>query len=521
MTSRIVTTAKYLLSDIAHFSKLVIKVPLRSYQIEPIQAVIRSVLFYEGHEFLIIMPRQSGKNEAVAQMLTYLLTLFQMLGGNIVYGAIGDTLGMGKTRLEDRLDNTWSRGAWHKGVKPDRRCLKRACVLFLSTHPTAQARGQTADHLLVIDETQDQVGSHIESVFTPMRAAHNATALYIGTVKTTSDFLWTKKAQLETQQQADAIRRVFIIPPEQVTTEVPEYKTFLADQVARHGRHHPIIASEYFLEPIDAAGGLFHVRRRQLMHGIHPRAESPEPGHLYIATIDVAGIDEAATDAIARLDNPARDYTVATIFDVQFPPPETITPGPTYLAVDVFVDHGSSHFEDAPGRPALIHRLIAWLNAWNVAHVVADESGVGQGLVSWLLATMGEHRVTGVNFAAPTRKAALGSTFLAVVETGRFRYWTGDQELAESDGWWFWRQVAACAFELPPDGQFDKNLRWGVPPAHRTDTPTGPQPTHDDRLLSAALIAEADTLYRAGKLSFGTATSDLIPRPDPLGGDVY
>ena len=115
----------------------------------------------------------------------------------------------------------------------------------------------------------------------------------------------------------------------------------------------------------------------------------------------------------------------------------------------------------------------------------------------------------------------MGSSFLAVVETGRFKYWTGDQEQPATDGWWFWRQVAACAFELPPDGQFDKQLRWGVPPAHRTDTPAGPQPTHDDRLLSAALIAEADNLWRAGKLSFGTAASDQIPGVDPLGGDVY
>ena len=89
-SSRIVRTAKYLLSDITHFSRLVIKLPLRNYQIEPLQHVIRSILFYEGLEFLIIMPRQSGKNEAIAQLLTYLMHLFQKLGGNIVYGAAGD-----------------------------------------------------------------------------------------------------------------------------------------------------------------------------------------------------------------------------------------------------------------------------------------------------------------------------------------------------------------------------------------------------------------------------------------------
>ena len=519
--SRIVRTAKYLLSNIRHFSNLVLKVPLRAYQLEPLQHVIESVLFRQGLEFMVVMPRQSGKNEAVAQLLTYLLTLFQYTGGNLIHAAMGDALGMATDRLEDRLDNALSRGAWSKRIKPKRRCLGKCCCLFLSTHATAQARGQTAHHLLVLDETQDQLQSHIESVFTPMRAANNATALYIGTVKTTSDFLWTKKRELEAQQHADGIQRVFLIPPERVTTEVPAYRDFLDSQVARHGRHHPIIASEYFLEPIDAEGGLFHERRRRLMHGTHTRATSPAANRLYIAAIDVAGIDEAATDAVARLERPGRDYTVATIFEIQFPPAGIITPGPTYLAVDVFVDHGSSHFQDMPGRPALIHRLLAWLGTWNVAHVIADESGVGQGLVSWLQATMGEHRVTGYNFAPRNRKAALGSAFLSVVETGRFKYWTGDQAEPGSDGWWFWQQVAACAFELAPDGQFDKDLKWGVPPGHRTQTPTGPETTHDDRLLSAALIAQVDALYRAGQLTLGTATSDQIPGVDPLGGDVY
>ena len=75
-------------------------------------------------------------------------------------------------------------------LRPVRRILGKASVVFLSTHPSAATRGETADWLLVIDELQDQVASHIEAVFEPMRAANNATALYIGTVKTTIDALW-------------------------------------------------------------------------------------------------------------------------------------------------------------------------------------------------------------------------------------------------------------------------------------------------------------------------------------------
>ena len=515
--SYLVQFAKSRLTDLSPFSHLVLRTPLRGYQLAPLRAVLDSILQRRGHEFLLIFPRQSGKNEAVAQLLVYLLNLYHRRGGNIVYGATGPGLSLGTDRLERHLDNPWNMGRWTKKGNPGRRILDRAAVVFLSTHPQASSRGQTAHPLLVIDEAQEQLASHIEAVFTPMRAANNATALYIGTVKLTTDYLWTKKRELERETDRDGIRRVFMVHPDQVTAENRAYRDFLLAQVRRYGRQHPIVASEYFLEPIDGAAGLFGPRRQALMHGAHRRRAHPEPGRVYVATLDVAGEDEAATDPVAALARPGRDYTVATVFDVHWPGPGIDSPGPTYQAVDVLVDHGTKHFQDYPGQVALVRQLAAWLQHWHVAHLVADESGVGQGLVSWLAAALGAHRVTGYQFAGPGKKAALGSAFLSLVETGRFHYWTGDDDQPGSDGWWFWRQVAACHYELPPEGRFDTHLRWEVPPAHRTDVPgLGPQPTHDDRLLSAALVAELDRLLRKGAIILGTAESVVIDAPDPL-----
>ncbi len=305
-----------------------------------------------------------------------------------------------------------------------------------------------------------------------------------------------------------------MVDPETVIAENPYYRDFLDGQVRKHGRHHPIIASEYYLEPIDGTGGLFGRRRRALMLGDHTRERSPRPGSCYVATIDVAGEDEAATDPIARLANPGRDYTVATIFRVEYPGPGSMAPGPTYRAVDVFVDHGSKHFQETPGSPPLVQRLYAWLENWQVAHIVADESGVGLGLTSWLTHAFGENRVTGFNFAGTGKKAALGSAFLSLVETGRFRYWPIDRHLG--DAFWFWRQVEACSYEIPAEGRFDRDLRWYVPATHKTQTPAGPQLTHDDRLLSAALIAELDRRLAAGDLLLGTAHSAVLQPADPL-----
>ena len=173
------------------------------------------------------------------------------------------------------------------------------------------------------------------------------------------------------------------------------------------------------------------------------------------------------------------------------------------------------------GGEALVQRLHAFFNLWQVSHLVADQTGVGQGLVSWLEAALGAHRVTGYDFSGRSQKAALGSAFMALVETGRFRYWSGDEDQPGSDGWWFWQQVGACTYELPPGGRYDKHLRWFVPASHRTLTPGGSEPTHDDRLVSAALVAELDRLYRTGRLTLGTGASEMIAPRDPFGSAIY
>lgn len=494
-------------ADIERFSRHVIGVPLYPYQAEPLRAVLDSVLRRRGREFLLVFPRQSGKNEAVAQLLVYLLAVFQRRGGQIVYGAVGDGLGRGMRRLEERLDTPLTRGRWHKSARPRRYTFGRASVVFISSHPGAASRGETADHLLVIDEAQDHDAAHVEAVFTPMRAARNATAVYLGTVRATNDFLWAKKGELEAAEAADGARRVFLVTPDTVTAANPDYAAFLAEQVRRHGRRHPIVAAEYFLEPIDGGGGLFPPQRAAMMLGRHERLREARPGELYVATIDPAGADANAGGG--PLDNPHRDFTVATVFRLVWPDdPETAAPA--YEAVDVFTDQGSRHFRSEPGRVSLAERLLAYLRRWNPAHTLIDAAGVGQGLADWLAGRLGRGAVTVWPLGSATAKARLGSDFLSLIDTGRFRYWSGDEDEPLSDGWWFWQQAAACGYSLAGGGRFDRDLRWGVAESARIDTPNGPQPIHDDRLLSAALVAEIERRRAAGRLVLGASASQIV-----------
>ena len=136
---------------------------------------------------------------------------------------------------------------------------------------------------------------------------------------------------------------------------------------------------------------------------------------------------------------------------------------------------------------ALLGQLRAFLQPWNPRYIVADATGVGQGLVSFLrsAANFGD-RVVPFVFTALS-KAQLGSAFLSVVETGRFQHYADDDEDAQA----FWRECSYCAYSIPEgEGAIDRRLRWGVPDGQR-DSATG-EPVHDDRLVAAALVSVLD-----------------------------
>lgn len=508
-----VETIAGILSSIELFSRAVIQTPLHRYQIEPVEALLDSCLHHKGLEFLWIFPRQSGKDEAIAQLCTYLLTLYHRQESDIIHVYPSKPqIPTGIDRLERRLTNAWTGGRWWHKSKPQRRGLGLARCAFLSGHPSAKSEGATASLLLIINEAQDHIASLVERRFTPMRASTNATAVYVGTVRTKSDLLWRKKKELEKLQNQDGIKRVFITSPETVGTYNPFYMEFVRERIRTLGRHHPIIETEYFNKPIEASAHLFPPRRQALMRGTHPQLLSPAKGEIYIATIDVGGQDEAAVNPFAELDNPKRDYTLCTISRVL---PRATDIGPIFEAVDVFENHGSRHFQQLPGQPSLFSRLLAYLNHWRVVAVVSDETGVGQGLTDALIQAYSKP-VFGFDFNKNHGKARLGSDFLALIETGRFRYFQADPESEPSASWWFFQQADQCGYELPEGRPIEKGLQWAVSDTAKTELPDGTTTlTHDDRLLSAALTAEADRLIREEIIElFVTMPSVIIAPPE-------
>jgi hypothetical protein len=462
-----------ILSDIKWFSKLVVQRPLRNYQLEPAHAILDSILHGKGLYFAIVFSRQAGKNELSAQLEAYLLNLYHRKGGQIVKAAptFRPQLINSKMRLEEVLDNPWNKGKvrMREGYMT---FLGKAGVLFLSADPASSVVGATASLLLECDEAQDVNEDKWEVDFTPMAASTNATKVYYGTVWTSRTMLAKISRQLLALEAADGQQRVFYVPWQEVAAEVPAYGEHVRAEIARKGRHHPMIKTQYFLEEIDSEGRMFDDRRQALMQGDHCRLRAPVEGHVYAATLDVAGSDEEMSGDELRQSKPTKDLTVASIFDVDLSTvKDPLLAAPTYRLVDVFADVGTKHTH-------LYGQLRAFFELWNVRHIVADASGVGAGLVAFLgaKAAFGS-KVIPFQFSPPKRKSDLGWDFLAVVETGRFKMFHDDG----SEDWReFWTQVEECRYEVT-EGE-ERRMKWGV------DSAT----IHDDRLLSAALVAELD-----------------------------
>ena len=506
----IIARFKQILLSIRLFSWLIIQVALRDYQIKPADAVIDSCLNNRGLEFLWVFPRQSGKDEAVAQMCAFLLSLYHRVEACLVhvYPTSGQ-LATGVTRLENRMENLWYAKHWWGKPHPIRRGLGLAQVAFFSGHPQARSEGATANLLLIVNEVQDQVEQIVERRFTPMRASSNATALYVGTVRTTNDYLWRTKQRLEKLEAEDRIKRVYLVGPFEVGAENVHYLEFVDAQIRTKGRQHPAVKTEFFNEPVDVAAGLFPPRRRALMLGAHPRRRGPVAGEVYVALVDVGGQDEAGSgwEADKQMSNAGRDYTVCHIVRVGRQESQI---GPVYQVADLFLDHGSRHFQEERGRPSLFNRVLAYLRHWNVAVVVSDFTGVGQGFTDALQESY-KRQVIGFDFAKAYGKARLGNDFLAVVETGRFRYFCDDVDVEGSDAWWFFTQAEHCGYELAEGMPIERGLRWGVSPSARVIFSDGSSHlVHDDRLLSAALVAELDRLVREGQVFVATGESAVI-----------
>lgn len=461
---------------------------MRQYQIEPARAIANSVRHRLGLQFALVFCRQSGKDETIAQTISYLLTIFQLDGGTIVMGAPTQEpqASTSRDRLTARL-RTSPLVDKNKVRTRDGYIVEvgQASARYLSASQTANPRGQTASLLLIANEAQDIDPGIWDARFDPMAASTNATTVYIGTVWTRTGLLSRQIAHLEQLERDDGIKRVFRIDWEMVAKEVPAYGDRVRARIAQFGANHPYIKTEYMLQELDGEGGLFGPERLAQLQGEHQRRRRNDDGGTYCLLIDVAGSDETGSGPESYDNAAKRDSTALTVVRVD----TTIRPH-RYEIVD------RRAWTNVPIQQ--IERILVDLaqNVWKAAAVVVDATGIGQGLASFLMTAL-QHRYTKrlihvLPFVfTSASKSALGWDFLALIDSGRIKDYTEADQPSDTLRTDFATQMSQVTYEILSGP--NKLLRWSVPTSHG----------HDDLVMSAALCSQLDEIPLAPRVAKG------------------
>jgi len=462
------------LSSLSAFSKAG-GIKLRPYQAETGNAIVDSVKRGQGLTFVVIFPRQSGKDELMAQLKAYLMASCAWADAGIV--EVNPTYKPQTInaimRLETRMTmNFVTQPLWGKH-SDFMRTIGFCRTSFLSGDGQANVVGATASLLLIVNEAQDIEPSLYDKKFEPMCASTNASVVFCGTVWTSDSLLARETRAARLLEKKDGIRRVFFYTAEDVSRLNKSYARFVAAVVQKHGRDHPIVRSQYFCEEIDAQVGMFNAARRALMQGDQPSQTVPVEGSVYTFLLDVAGQDEARMklDDEAPLSNPGRDSVSLTIASIDLSTLASLQ-APTYRFVNRQQWTGQNHL-------VVFGKLKSLVESWKPQYIVMDATGVGEGLWA-MLDKVFPGRVIPVKFSQQV-KSEMGWRYIAIIETGRARdCCLTDQVRAQYD---------ACQSEIMPGP--GKILRWGVPEGVRG---SDGELIHDDYLLADALIAEIDRL---------------------------
>ena len=492
-------------------------VTLRPYQCQVAHAVKDAIINHRGITIVVILPRQSGKNELQAHLFSWLLFRYSRVGGCIV--SVSPTFKPQTLNNMDRVAKSLkacigSRDVW-KSSKGYEYKLGQASLKFFSGDPSAKVVGATADLLLSVDEAQEISPLKFDKDFDPMTASTNAPRIIWGIPWNSSTLLERERRNALLAQQKDGIQRVFFFTADDVRRLLPAYGDHVDRVIAEHGRNHPRIRSQYFCETIDAQSGMFNPARLALIEapGVAtigsaaegtttppPSGEGPGVRSLVSAPaapdsppilcsskwgdaegrgaaflLDVAGQDESNLNPLhpsgAGLGNPDRDSTALTIVEIDLSTLETLE-HPTYHVVARHSWVGENHL-------SIFGKLKNLAETWRPQHIVIDATGVGEGL--WgMLDRHFPSRVIPVKFTQQ-EKSEIGWKFLSIIETGRFRDHCHTDEVH--------LQYTHCIYEvLPGPG---KTLRWGVPDGTRG--PSGDL-IHDDFVLADSLITELDRL---------------------------
>lgn len=513
MTKRVEAFRRYQ-RDAYLFSRDIVGIPLYPYQTEWAQHIIDVVRERRNETVIVEMARQSGKNQGQSLVSTMLLATHgnreqsqlvaiaptykpQLINSRMRFDALAK-------RIEQRLSFIKYRSSMGYIYK-----CGRASIHFLSADPNASVVGATASLLMIVDEMQDVLPEVYQKNFSPMRASTNAPVAGFGTAWSEDTLLYrAKRAILEGRTRG----KVYRVLPEEIAVSNPAYGEFVDSEVARMGRDHPLIRTQYFLEELSTAGRMLNRQQLELMIGHHGRAVGRTDQSLIVAGLDFAGADEQAGELVSLNNASARDSVALVVGAVTW-----IRLGEGLLLHRIEV---MNRYEWVNVNPVSLHNQlydILW-NRWRVDLVYCDATGIGATGTAMLAAALNKpgrtERVKGVTFDSAWNThtdAAFG--LISAINNGNFK----DYAPADFD------PIAVSGQESPPKDDPHKHVWWQraqarleAKPSKRVRMYVPEDAGHDDLLIADGLLCLAAAAVGQPQ-AMTTANIDFYAKPRPEG----
>jgi hypothetical protein len=419
-------------------------------------------------------------------------------------------------RLKEKLDMAGFNRIWTPEMGYIIR-LGDCRAIFLSAEENSNVVGNTAHLLLEVDEAQDVSEEKYVKEFKPMGATTHVTNVLYGTTWDDRTLLEKMKQVNLEKERKDGIKRHFRYDWQTVAQYNEAYLKHVEGELERMGQNHPLFLTQYRLLPVRGGGGFFDTAQRAQLQGTHSRQNQPSfsqnsapasgSAKIYVAGIDLAGEAETEEEVLRKFWKPKPDTTVITIGELQILPGLPISntantnnttnnsiPCPpfdsrgdrfpilaqnslignskiiTIKIVEHYACRGIKHAE-------MYSKMVDLLKyVWNCRSIVADATGIGQPVASFLRQTLGS-QVIPFTFTAAS-KSALGFNLLAAINSGMLKMYAADNSPEYRE---FWQQMerAKSYFRASQTMNFYVDQREG----------------HDDYLMSLALLVEAGRRY--------------------------
>lgn len=489
-----------LVSDVRLWSAYVLSTPLYRYQQDIADYIVNMAggNGSAGAVCVVEMPRQSGKNELSSHIESLLLSRYSSRGGALVKAAPTWTpqIVNSKMRLDLHLGSVAEKLPIVKGTKEGYIVtVGRAMIQFLSAKPTSSVVGATANVLMEIDEAQDVQSSKYDKDFAPMRASRGCPVVFYGTTWTGDTLLEQQKAFLA----EGGFGRYFRISPERVMEENPAYSAFLEGEIRRLGREHPLIKTQYFLEPLANKGLFLSEQQVRLLAGEHARRDRRTTEQWIVAGLDFAGADETVgmplETTYQKRDSVA--LTIAMAEEVR------LMAGLSAVRVRFLERYEWTNVPIASLHGVLFEILEG---RWQVDRLHCDATGIGEASTSFLATALrgrGDDRVGAIHFdGAWTTSTRLAFNYLMLVNTGMIFDYRPDGFSVEDIG----EMSEAPSSNVAQHAWYQRvKAKMTAKPGQRVKVFVDEKDGHDDLLMSELLCVDAAIRLLGGPDALGVA----------------